>query len=397
MARRPRITVLLAVLLPIVLVLGIYAGGHPSVLPDPIRDTLVDDSDARLYQEALDIIAEDYYRPVDRDRLLNRSLDSAVEELKDRFSAYFDPRSYQDFRESTEGAFEGVGMNVEEVARGLRVINVFKGSPADNAGIEPGDVIVAADGRSLRGKSSDEAIPLIKGKAGTSVRLTVRSDGNQREVRVKRERVEIPVVESRMVRHDNVSYAHVTLSSFTSGAHGEVGDAVRGLIKRGAKGVVLDLRDNGGGLLQEAVLVSSIFIPEGTIVTTRGRSRPPRTFEASGRSIDTDIPVVVLVNKGSASASEIVTAALQDRKRAKIVGTETFGKGVFQEIKELSNGGALDITVGEYFTPSGRNLGGGGTKRGKGITPDVEARDRQATPKRDEALDVALDTVHSAT
>ena len=173
------------------------------------------------------------------------------------------------------------------------------------------------------------------------------------------------------------------------GAHGEVGQAVRHLLSKGAKGVVLDLRDNGGGLLNEAVLVSSLFIPEGKIVSTKGRSRPERVFEATGSSISTKVPVAVLVNGESASASEIVTGALQDRDRATVVGTRTFGKGVFQEIKELSNGGALDITVGEYYTPKGRNLGGGGPKKGAGITPDVKAQDDDTT-KRDEALDAAV-------
>ena len=156
---------------------------------------------------------------------------------------------------------------------------------------------------------------------------------------------------------------------------------------------MLDLRNNGGGLLNEAVLISSIFIPDGTIVSTDGRTRPKRVFEATGDAIDSKIPVVVLVNGESASASEIVTGALQDRHRAEVVGTHTFGKGVFQEVRQLSNGGALDITVGEYFTPSGRNLGGGGVKQGAGIQPDVKAEDDPKTEKRDEALDVAVKTV----
>jgi carboxyl-terminal processing protease len=181
----------------------------------------------------------------------------------------------------------------------------------------------------------------------------------------------------------------VRLAGFTSGAHGEVGEAVRRLLKEGAEGVVLDLRDNGGGLLNEAVMVSSVFIPDGKIVSTKGRSRPTQVYEATGNAIDTDIPVVVLVNDRSASASEIVTGALQDRDRATVVGTRTFGKGVFQEIEPLSNGGALDITVGEYFLPSGRNLGGGGVSRGAGVKPDVQAEDDPDTP-RDEALVAAL-------
>ena len=188
----------------------------------------------------------------------------------------------------------------------------------------------------------------------------MRSKGETRELTLERAQVEIPVVKAEMRRSNGRKIAHVRLAGFTSGAHGEVGYAVRKLLKEGAEGVVLDLRDNGGGLLNEAVMVSSIFIPDGKIVTTRGRSRPEQVYEATGGAIDTDIPVVVLVNDRSASASEIVTGALQDRDRAKVVGTRTFGKGVFQEIEPLPNGGALDITVGEYFLPSGRNLGGGG-------------------------------------
>ena len=209
-------------------------------------------------------------------------------------------------------------------------------------------------------------------------------------ITLKRAQVDIPVVRSEMRQANGRKIAHVRLASFTSGAHEEVGDAVRKLLKDGARGVVLDLRDNGGGLLNEAVMISSIFVPDGKIVSTKGRSRPTHVYEATGGAIDSDIPVVVLVNDRSASASEIVTGALQDRKRATVVGTRTFGKGVFQEIEPLPNGGALDITVGEYFLPSGRNLGGGGVKRGAGVTPDVKAVDDPDTPKRDEALLAAL-------
>ena len=155
---------------------------------------------------------------------------------------------------------------------------------------------------------------------------------------------------------------------------------------------MLDLRDNGGGLLNEAVLVSSIFVGDGEIVSTKGRSRPERTYDATGGAISRKIPVVVLVNRESASASEIVAGALQDHERAEVVGTRTFGKGVFQEVEQLSNGGALDITVGEYFTPDGRNLGGGGIKEGKGLAPDIQAQDEPRT-KRDEALEKAVETV----
>jgi carboxyl-terminal processing protease len=393
--RHPLLTYAPLLLLPVVLLLagGIWLGGHPEWLPSGVRDTLVKNDDARLYDEAVDVIQDDYYRKVNRKQLLNKALGSAVDSLDDRFSAYFDPQAYKSFEEATRGAFEGVGMNVEEVARGLRILTVFKGSPAAKGGLKPGDEIIAVNGRSLKGASSEQATTRIKGRAGTKVTLTVQTGKEKpRQVTLERAKVDVPVVESRMIHSGGQNVAYVKLSSFTSGAHGEVGKAVRHLIGKGAKSVVLDLRDNGGGLLNEAVLVSSIFIPEGKIVTTKGRSRPERVFEATGSSISKKIPVAVLVNGESASASEIVTGALQDRDRATVVGTRTFGKGVFQEIKELSNGGALDITVGEYFTPSGRNLGGGGVKQGAGIEPDIEAQDDTETKDRDEALDVAVET-----
>ena len=378
--RRRSSTPLLIILVPVLLAVGIWLGGHPEALPDPIADALVADTDGSVYEEALDKIERDFYRKVDREDMLDRSLEQAVRSLDDRFSNYFAPRDYQDFQEATEGRFEGVGMTVEAIRRGLRVLTVYENSPAARGGLKPGDVITEVDGDSIAGASSEESTTRIKGPAGTPVRLTVRSKGRERVLTLRRAEVEIPVVASRMRR----GVAWVRLASFTSGAHGAVEEAVRDLLDKGAEGVVLDLRDNGGGLLNEAVLVSSIFIPDGKIVTTKGRSRPTRVYEASGGAISSKVPVVVLVNGNSASASEIVTGALQDRDRAKVVGEQTFGKGVFQEIEPLSNGGALDITVGEYFLPSGRNLGG------EGVEPDVVARDDPDTPRRDEALQAAL-------
>jgi len=392
--RRRSLTPLLVLLLPVLLIAGIWLGGHPSNLPGFAREPLVGDSQGRLYDEALDAIADNYYRPVDKEKLLDEGLTAGIKSLDDRFSAYFDPKTYKEFQEATQGEFEGVGLTVAEVERGLRVVTVFEGSPARRAGIRARDVITAVDGDSLAGKTSDQATTLIKGPAGTMVSLAVvTGKGEPRTLKLRRARVDVPVVKSELRRAGGTEIAHVRLSGFTSGAHGEVRKAVDDLLEKGAEGVVLDLRDNGGGLLNEAVLVSSIFVGDGTIVSTKGRTRPRRVFEATGNPIDADVPVVVLVNKQSASASEIVAGALQDRERAAVVGTRTFGKGVFQEVRRLSNGGALDITVGEYFTPDGRNLGGGGVKKGAGIEPEIEARDDSATKDRDEALEVAVRTV----
>jgi carboxyl-terminal processing protease len=376
---------------PVALVLGIWWGGHPSSLPGPLRDLLVDEH-VSTFDQALHVIHDDYYRPVNLDRLTDDSLSGAVALLHDRFSHYLSPHDYASFQESSHGEFSGVGMEVSESARGLRVTRVFPGAPATRAGIRPGDLVVAVNGRSLAGKPSAVSSSLIRGRPGTPVTLTVETRGARRTLRLHRARVNAPAVTSalRTVAHRKLGV--VELSGFTYGSSGEVRAAVQRLLSGGAKGIVLDLRDNGGGLVDEAVGVASVFIPDGTIVSTRGRSRPSHVYRATGSAIPGRIPVVVLVNDGTASASEIVAGAIQDRHRGKVVGTHTFGKGVFQEVEQLDNGGALDITVGEYFTPGGRNLGGGGTRRGAGIRPDVPARDNPAT-RPDEGLDVALRTL----
>jgi len=376
------------------LALGVYLGGHPETLPDPVRDALVQDSDGEIYDEAVDTIERDYYRKVDRTALLNTSLGAAVESLQDQFSHYFSPKDYTQFQLDTEGQFEGVGMTVTEVKEGLRVLEVYDDSPAKEGGLKKGDLIVSVNGKPLAGRTSDEATALIKGRAGTPVTLGVKDGARTKTLKLKREKVDVPIVRSETEKADGKKIGWVRLAGFTSGSGDDVKAAVQKQIKDGAKGIILDLRHNGGGLLNEAVSVSSVFLKDGRVVSTKGRARPEKVYNATGGAIASDVPVVVLVDEGSASASEIVTGALQDRKRAKVVGTRTFGKGVFQEIERLENGGALDITVGEYFTPSGRNLGGGGVRKGAGITPDIKASDDPKTTK-DEALAAALETVGS--
>src|SRR3954470_5352876 len=393
MARRPDrspLLVVLAALAPVLLVLGIWLGGHPDYLPGPLRDALVGDSDAQVVDSALDTVNGQYYRQIPRDKLVDSALQGMVRSLHDRFSNYFTAKQYREFQQSTDAEFSGVGLSAREVPRGLLVDEVFDRSPAKRAGIRRGDLIVAANGRSLKGRSGDASRALIKGRPGTDVRLTFVSSGKRTTKDVQRATVSVPVVASHLGRlPDKRKYAQVALAQFSTGAHGELRDAIDKRLKQGAKGIVLDLRGNGGGLVEEARLISSIFIPEGPIVTTKGRSQRTRTLMAAGNAIAKDVPVVVLVDGDTASASEIVTGALQDRRRATVVGTRTFGKGVFQEVETLPNGGALDLTVGQYFTPSGRNLGGRGVAKGSGIKPDVPARDDPHTTRRDEALQVA--------
>jgi carboxyl-terminal processing protease len=244
------------------------------------------------------------------------------------------------------------------------------------------------NGRSIAGVSSELATARIKGPPGTDVRLSVMSPkaNSSRTVKVTRRRIEVPVTEGRMVERDRTKLGYVRLMSFSEGAHGLLSQEIRPLLKQGAKGFVLDLRGNGGGLLTEAVLVSSIFIEDGKIVSVRGLHRPNRTENAEGKALVPTLPVVVLVDGGSASASEIVTGALHDRGRATVVGTHTFGKGLVQEVESLSNGGVLDLTVANYYLPGGKTISKGGLK------PQVQTRDNPRT-RRDEALPKALDTL----
>lgn len=376
------------------LLAGVWLGGNPASLPGPLRDALVQEERA-LHAELEDAIRSDFYKQVDESKLeqdaLRGSLRGMVDGLGDRFSGYLTPKETDDFQQSVSGRFEGVGMNVDQDRRGLRVLNVFEGSPAEEAGIVKGEFITEVDGRSIAGLSATVATARIKGPAGTEVSLEVVDPDSfePRTLELERERIDIPVATGRIAGRDGTRLGVVELTTFSEGAHGLLREQVDELLGKGAEGIVLDLRGNGGGLLQEAVLVGSVFIEDGLIVSTNGRTKPEREYEAVGDAIAADVPVVVLVDRGTASASEIVAGAIRDRDRGTVVGTRTFGKGVFQEVQPLSNGGLLDITVGQYFLPDGENIGE------KGVKPDVKAEDDLET-ERDEALPVALDELVDA-
>jgi carboxyl-terminal processing protease len=389
--RRPRpLTAVLAVLAPVLLVVGIWLGGHPERLPGFARDVFVDD-DTAVVAQALDLVEDDYVRHVPKSKLANAAIKGVVSSLADQFSSYFTPEEYGRYLEVTDARFSGVGLSVIGVDEGLRVTRVYDGSPAKRAGVKPGDLIVGVDGKNLRGVPEETAVSRVKGPSGTQVRLRIQRDGKTFDRVVTRATVTIPVVESRMLHEDGDKVGYVALAQFSSGAHGEVRAAVRKLRADGAKALVFDLRGNPGGLVREAQLVASAFIKEGTIVSTRGRAVRPQTLKATGDPVAGDLPMVVLVDRGTASSAEIVTGALRDTKRAEVVGTRTFGKGVFQEVVPLSNGGALDITVGQYFTPNGTNLGKG-LKPGQGVRPEVDAEDNPKTA-RDEAIDKGLEAL----
>jgi carboxyl-terminal processing protease len=374
----PRLARPFAVALAVLVILaaGIWLGGHPSGLPEPVAKALVD-KQTRIVSEALDTIEDNYYVKPKRQTLGYDAIRGMVDQLRlnDRFSQYFTPAEYGRFQREQRNEFSGIGVTVKQDARkrGLRVVSVFAKSPAKRAGVRRGDIIIRAGGHNLRKLSVKKASAYVGGRAGTTVAITLARHDRRINLRITRAAISAGLTTIKFIRRGKEKIGVVRLSQFGPGAHADVISSLKRLQRRGATRYVLDLRDNGGGLVSEARLIASIVLNDGTVVSSRGRTVRSQTLKATGNPLLPDAPLVVLVNRDTASASEIVAGALQDHKRARLVGTRTYGKGVFQQVIELSDGGALDLTAGQYFTPNGHNLGGRGTHTGAGLAPDVQA------------------------
>lgn len=385
------LAVVAAVLL---LVAGIWLGGHPSDLPAFMRSAFVSGSQNTTVDQALSVIEQDYFHRLDVSKLDNGAISGAIASLQDPYADYQTAAEFRSFGKAPPAShFGGVGVHVVVTSRGLRVDGLIAGSPAAHSGLKPGDLIVGADGKSFVGRSSAFSTAVIRGPVGTTVTLEVARGSRHLSVSLRRATIAqaaLPLVSGELVTVHGVKVAVIELATFeVSGIHSKVASTLKGLLHRGARAIVLDLRDNGGGLVREAQLVASLFIRHGIIVTTRGRAQTTQTLYATGDPLAATQPMAVLVNGDTASAAEIVTGALKVDHRAIVVGTHTYGKGVFQEVRELSNGGAIAITVGEYFLPNGRNLGDGGLKRGLGIKPNIVVR-APVTARGDPALMKAL-------
>jgi len=337
------------------------------------------------------LIEDRYFRDVSPEELESGSIRGMIDELRmeydDRFSHYFDPKEFEQFQESLSGEFKGVGLTIKEAPDGLEVTAVIPDSPAEGAGIDVGDVVLEADGDSLAGIPSEIATAKIKGKVGTEVELRIKpaDGGDIKDVAGERAKVSLPAAQGRIERINGRKVAYVGFFSFDQGAHGELRSEIERLYREGAEGLILDLGGNGGGRLDEAILSASLFVEDGDIVTTRGRTTGEEVYDAQGEALDPK-PTVVLIDGGTASASEILAAALSEYDLGTLVGETTFGKGTVQESVPLPDGSAINLTVAEYFTSDDISIAG------KGIPPDVRAPDDLKTD-RDESLQRALEVL----
>ena len=322
-------------------------------------------SDARWRQLRKDLLAKSYAGDEESYEAIRGMLSS----LDDPYTRFLDPKEFKEMRIDTSGELMGVGiqLSLDKDTKELIVVSPIEGTPASRAGVQPKDVIVSIDGAPTKGMTTEDAVKLIRGPEGTEVILGLRRKGDVLNVPLTRARIEINAVKKALNTSANGSkIGYIRLKQFNANASREMREAIQNLEEQGAQGYVLDLRSNPGGLLEASIDIARQWLNEGTIVSTRTREGIRDVRRATGSAI-TDRPMVVLIDQGSASASEILSGALQENKRAQLVGQKTFGKGLVQAVRGLSDGSGMTVTIAKYLTPNGTDI------HKNGIKPDVEA------------------------
>ena len=312
------------------------------------------------------MLEEKYIGEIDDEKLLEGAIKGYIEGLDDPYTEYLTKEEMQEFTEQTNSEYVGIGVYISNNRSNntLLIVGVMKNSPALEAGMQAGDVIEKIEGVAYAGDQLNEATSILKGKEGTTVKVTVLRDGKEIDLEITRKKITVDHVASEML--DN-KIAYIQIDSFDSGVKNAFEEQITQLKNDGAKGIIIDLRSNGGGIVDEATGIAELFVNKGeTILITKGKNQEEKTTKSTKNPIITDIPVVVLVNEGTASASEILAAALKEQYGAKIVGKTTYGKGVIQTLYTLTDGSGLKITTDEYFTPNHNKI------HKVGIKPDVE-------------------------
>ncbi|MGD8997206.1 MAG: S41 family peptidase [Anaerolineae bacterium] len=359
----------------------------PIPIPTPTNET---EETFQLFWEVWDLVQRHYYDDLPSMREITyAAIRGMLGALGDSYTALVEPDVAAVLTENASGQFEGIGAFVDMDESGtLRIVDTFENGPAEEAGLRADDRVIAVDGESIVGVPLYEAIGRIRGPAGSEVRLTVEREGTLEpfDVVVTRARLDIEIVETEM-RDDGIGY--IRLWQFTATATDRLEQGLEELLRQDPQGIVLDLRQNPGGWLDQAIAVADLFLGEGLVAVERFSDGSEREFKAGSGDIAEDIPLVVLVNNGSASASEIVAGALQDQERAPLVGVPTFGKGSVQRPFALSDGSELRVTVALWFTPNDQRI------QGQGLTPDIEVpwseEEREEDPEQDPQLQRAVE------
>jgi carboxyl-terminal processing protease len=364
-------------------------GATPTMPPNPTRVVPMGGGDGfDIFWEAWGILRDQFYGDLPTEaELPYAAIEGVISSTGDPYTAFLDPVRAEIMRTDLSGSFEGIGATVRMRLDGkLEIVQPLADQPAIKAGLRAADIVLSVDGTDLEGMNIYEAISLIRGPAGSVVHLLIQREGvdDAFEVEVTRARIEVPVVESRMLE-DNIAY--LRLSEFGQSATEELEQALRALVVQEPRGLILDLRGNPGGYLTTAIEVASQFVGDGPILIERFRNETERTYEPVAGGLALDIPLVVLVDGGSASASEIVAGAIQDSERGILLGSKTLGKGSVQLVNTLSDGSQLRVTTARWFTPSGRAI------HGEGLTPDIEVQITEAdiAADRDPQLQSAIE------
>ncbi len=334
----------------------------------PAAATTIPVDEIRRYMQVLSLIEQSYVDPMKNSDLFDASLRGLLQEL-DPHSTYLDKEEMQELLEFSSGTYQGIGIEVElRKDKGLAVVAPIDGSPAAKAGLRPGDVITAIDGKAVKGSNVNNASLGLRGKPGTSVRLNILREGETGtlEVLVMRELIKVDSIKSRLLEP---GYGYVRISTFQEDTGRRMVQEIKTMSKSQGgklKGLVIDMRSNPGGLLESALQIADAFLESGVIVSTRGRMPDSNLIlRATPGDILSGAPIIVLVDVGSASASEVVAGALRDQKRALLMGSRTFGKGSVQKVFPMTRGDGIKLTISRYYTPNGKSI------QANGITPDV--------------------------
>lgn len=357
------------VVLVVLLLAGAFSGGFlysTFIHQKSFKQTK--DFDFSVLNEVLSDIQTTYYENPSKTRLLDGAVNGIIKSLNDPYAAYYSPNQFKHFKDEMSGTFNysGIGVTIGGKKGEIKILQVFADSPAAAKGLRKGDIITAIDKRSTKNMEVDAAVKLIRGLAGSKVKITLRSFHRTKTVTLIRK--EIAYKYSKIKDHIYGDVGYVWMHSFSTDISEDLKKAVMKLQKKGIKKLIFDLRENPGGQLNEAVDVASLFIDKGIVVRIKNKSKEETTYSATGGKIY-DGKLIVLINENTASASEIVAGAIQDRHRGQIVGMNSFGKGTVQQVISLSNGGALLLPNEIWLTPNGNHI-----SKGKGITPDVKAQ-----------------------